>query len=504
MTVSSSQAMQTLTAQYYNALTTQLQLDPNAFQLAQGNIALGSTSQALWTMMDQVPSTSVSQIWTPGTYNSFSSNFGSILSRVHSASSGAFQAKMGDYYPAWMAYLRANPPASLSAYPQAFQTWAMANMDPGQAQTCLGLLNNALIDPIGQAQQMWLAAGNAAGVKAYQTSIEVAGNQIASAPTGTVTLNSSTQSSDTTHTWAHGSVEGFFSSFFGGAQGSYDQLTTALAEAGLSIDISFTHVATLPVSPLQSGTVMAGPTTYPAWYVPGALQTAYKSNNYEIWQPGSPDWNSFFGPNGTLLHATRALIVVDGIRMTLTSNASISDSNRQSMQAAFEAGFFPFFGIKGQGGWSSTSTYDDSGRIVVTNTCATGNPQVLGVLAASIENTLAAAALVEARNAKRVSTQLATPGVVARPAPVQHAQAALAVTTAWTARALQGLHNLGLPPAPEQLIVGMVNTWANNNANQWPLNVPQQYVSGHPAYTATAQVVAINGGNRTVNVTNFV
>ena len=509
MTSAANQAMQTLTQQYYNAITSQLNLSPDQFQLAQGNVALGTLSAALWSAMDAVPSVSVAQNWTPGNFNSFSSNYGSVLARISSSSTQAFQTAMGDYYSEWKTYLTTNPPSDYTKIPAAFKNWSMVNMDPGQAQKCYTLYNQAFIDPIGQAQEMWSAAGNAPGVKAYSTSIEIADGQIEMAPSGSVSLNSNTQSYDVSHTWAQGSPSGLFDFFIGGGSASYDDVTTTLSSAGIEMTISFTHVATLPVSPLESGTETAGPVSYPAWYVPAALQAAYNNNDFNIWNSGSPGWDSFFGDGGSLLNATRALIVVDGIKVTLTSIAAISTSEQQQFTTSFEAGFFPFFGVSGSGGWSNSQTFDDQGRLVVTSNCPTGNPQILGVLVSPIANALAAPAVAAARRAKRAVREPGRAMVLKQVAVNDSVQAAkvdesrAVITTAWTGAALSGLRHLDVAPQIETLISNSINNWAERSASNWALNVPQNYVSSHPNYTATARVVAINGNNRTVNVTGF-
>ena len=500
---SASQAMQTLTEQYYNVLTTQLHLDPNEFQLVQGNVALGATSQGLWAVMDSIPPFSLTQYWTPSGYNSFSSNYGSVLSRIQSSASGAFLTAMGDYYNAWVSYLKTNPLPAGTNLPTYFQNWAMSSgMPPQQAQSVTSLYLAAFSDPVVKAQQLWLGAGGAGSVMAYGTSIETADAQIGMAPSGSVSLDSATQSSDVSHTWASGSVEGFYDVFFGEAGSSYDASTSLVTNAGIEMTISFTHVATLPVAPLSQGSQVAGPTTYLAWYVSAALQNAYNNNNYNTWQSGSPNWQSFFGDSGSMLRALAALIVVDGIKISLTTTNGISKADQQQVQASFEAGFFPFFGISGQGGWSNSFAYDDQGRIAATSSCPTGSPQILGVLVVGIANLIASGDVAEARRFLRA---VSAPPLRSSPRQESVAVGApLVVTVAWSAVALQGLHQLGVSAPIEQLIAAWVSTWATNNAGGWALGTLHQYPSAHPQYTATAQVTAIHGGNRSVTIVNFV
>lgn len=496
-----SQAMKVLTAQYYNAITAGLKLSPAQFQLAQGNVALGNTSQDLWAIMDAIPPLSISNLWTSAGFNSFSSNYGLVLSRIQSSESGAFLKAMGNYYPAWIAYLQKNPCPAGTTMASYFQNWAISSgMPPQQANAVGSLYGAAANDPIFKAQNLYNQAGGAGSIMAYTKTIAAVEGEVSMAPSGNVNLNSLTTSSDISKTWASGGVEGFFEDFFGNSSVSYDAQTSLLTEAGIEMTISFTHVDTVPVIPQSQGTLFDPPNTYQPWYVSAALLTAYTNNNYNTWQSGSPDWNSFFGPGGSLPRVATSLIVVDGISITLKSTNSIASSSQQSVKAAFSAGFFPFFGISGEGGWSNSCTFDDNGCVCVTSTCPTGNPQILGINVSPVANVLTAQQLSETKAALRQMMTSANPRRAAlAPAPLLGA-----VNVAWSAVALQGLHNLGLQPAVEQLIVGFVNAWASNNATGWPLGVPQQYQSGHPAYTATARVTAINGADRAVTISNFV
>jgi hypothetical protein len=57
----SDDALHTLTAQWYNSLTTALSLSPQDFQIAQGDLLVPTSTERLWDMMNQVPSESIAQ-----------------------------------------------------------------------------------------------------------------------------------------------------------------------------------------------------------------------------------------------------------------------------------------------------------------------------------------------------------------------------------------------------------------------------------------------------------
>lgn len=498
--------METLTSQWYNALAAQLKLDTQQFQMVQGNIALGSTSAGMWAMMDSIPPDSITQYWTPQGYKSFSSQYGLVLTRLHDPSTASFEAKMGEYLPEWMSYLEKATIPQGTTLPAFFRAWALTHMAPDLAQECYSLLTNALNGPVGEGAAAWAEAGGSRGVKAYNQSISTVEHTVSGAPSASVSLDSATESSDTSTTWAKGSTGGFFDIFFGEAGASYEKSTVVVSEAGVVVSVQFAHMTGIPVMPLAQGTIVSGPNTYQAWYVPAALSLAYGTNNYDVWDTGSPGWASFFGESGSFPRAATQLLLVDGITVSVTSHQAIAEESRAELETSFEAGFFPFFGIEGHGGWTTDQRFNDAGQITATASCAEGDPQVLGVLQRPIGNLLAAELVNETRRASRV-------GVDAAPQQFEHSatvavgddEEALVgvVYVAWSATAQMGLRALGVKPAIEQLIVGFVNTWATNNAPAWGLGGVHQYEGGPPAYVATAEVISVIGKNRTVTITEF-
>lgn len=499
-----SDAMQTLTEQYYNAIVTQLHLSDQQFQLAQGNIAVDSTTQNIWAMMDAIPPLSVASNWTPGGVNTFSSQYGALISRIQDSATGAFQAALGDYYPAWQAYIQANPPSGNKTILQVYTGWAYSSgMPPDQANRTIGLFQAAFNGPVTQANIAWYGAGGQTGIKAYNETVETIDNTIAGAPAGSVTLNSQTQSSDTSHTWAEGGVEGFLDIFFGGGESSYDSVSSEVIASELEFQISFAHVATVPVTALANGTVTAGPTTYQPWYVPAALMLAYSNNNNNTWQTGTPDWTTFFGPQGTLPRVTSGLVIVDGISITVTSGKSIDQNSRTQVQSAFEAGFFPFFGVEGAHGWSTSTSFSDEGFMTVTSTCPQGNPQMLGILQSPLSSFVAEPALrASMREARPSNMAPALAAVRTEVRAKEGSKMLFVVQVNWTAAAINGL-NLSIPNgAQRNLVANFVNTWAQNNAPAWVAGVQYQWQS--LGRTATAQLGPSIGGDRIARIVGFV
>ncbi|MGE0229835.1 MAG: hypothetical protein AB7I38_07770 [Dehalococcoidia bacterium] len=380
-----AQAMATLTAQWYNAIVTGCHLDPATFQLVQGNSPLGSTSEALWNIFDAVPPLSISNLYNPSQGNVFSTDYGAVIANLNPQNAGSFQSAMGDYYGQWVSYLNTSPTIPQGGILALFQNWSALHMPPDQAQAAYTAYQQVSQGVVPVAMQMWLAAGGGTGgTKAYNATITQLQNALAAAPGASVTLNSASASSDISHTWAKAEVGGWFDIFGGAAQSEYEQLTMSLIDSGLTIEASFTRLVTFSSGPLARPSTDPILSQYQPWYSSAALNLAYQNNNNVVWKHTPPTWDNTFGPGGNMLRTASALVVVDGIEIKTTSNASFDASSQTSFKAAAEAGIFPFFEASGSGGWTHDVSFDSSGRVTVNSSAPTGNPNILGVIVTPI------------------------------------------------------------------------------------------------------------------------
>jgi hypothetical protein len=377
-------AMETLNNQWYNAVTTALSLDPNKFQLYQGNAPLGNTSDELWCVFDAVPPLSTAHLYDPSQANNFSQNFGGVLSVLKTPSDDEIQSALGDRYVKWIDYLADYdgelPDGGISAL---LKTWCdRLGVSPSDRDRAYQAYLRSQVDPISSALEAFIAAKCAKKGYAYTGTIKNLKDKIAHGSSKSVTMNSSTQSSDTSKSWAKGSVSGAYKFFWGGAGASIDHLAVKVVKAGIEIKASFDSVVTFAVGPLaKPNTTDIDLRDYKPWYNGQVLGQAYNTKDNTLWIAGKPtNWDSTFGADGNLLRRCTAVVVVDGVSITMTSRASLSKEEQTSFKAQVEGGFFPFFMAKASGGWSHDSKFDDSGTIAVTSSSPKGNPTVLGVL----------------------------------------------------------------------------------------------------------------------------
>jgi hypothetical protein len=374
-----NEAMQTLTAQWYNAMVTGLGLSDQEFQIYQGPSSFVMTSQSLWNMLNAVPPTAVNNYFSPGQVNNFSSDYNLILGALIGTSDTDFQSCMGDYFTKWQTYFEKNKPSPFTAktVSDVFRQWAMVNA-PGKTG-CVTGLTKFFIDPINLAIVKF---ADADGKYAWDKTIDALQLALAGGASKSFTLNSKTGSSDLKHTWAKASGSVLFDLFSFGGSGSYDKITTKAISAGLIIQADFEKFTTFAAGPLaQPNSTDPVLKDFLPWYESAALAKAYSTKDNTVWNKQSPiTWEKAFGGTGFLQRIAAALVAAEGISVTITSTATFSSSEQTEIREAAKSGFWPFFRASGESGSTNTVTFDAKGSFTLNNEIPLGNPQVLGIL----------------------------------------------------------------------------------------------------------------------------
>ena len=374
------QAMDTLTAQWYNATTRGLELDPATFQLIQANQSLGTSTNALWDIFDSVPPDTVSHYYNPAQSNRFSSNYRSIMASLNPVDISRFKSTLGTQYDAWTEYLKSNPPTEWTSegYLNAFKPWAFQNLSPGKVAQATTAYKQITLQPLYIGVEM-ISNLDPTGAAVYSTTIDAVNGLVEHAPSKAYSMNSSTESSNTTNTWAKGSVGGAFDWFSGSASASYDKMTTQIATAGVEIAVKYAHIATITAGPLSHKYTEKGLENAIPWFYSSAYSLAYKHK--QAWAGDAEvTWDDEFGVAGLMLREATSMIVVDGIDITITSKVGFSKDEQESYQAAAKVGVWPFFSAEGSGGSTDKTTFDDNGNMTITSTSPEKNPAVIGMI----------------------------------------------------------------------------------------------------------------------------
>jgi hypothetical protein len=379
------QAMTTLYHQWYNAVVAGLRLDPGTFQLIQPNTPLGATSDTLWAYFNSIPPASLLCNFELNGLNRLYDDYVAVVNRLVSQTGDQLRIDLGDSYQAWLNYVGGlNPAPDPNDLPNIFFSWATVHA-PSVASRGRNDIAAILDDPIALAQQ---AATNKAGflngMPNFSATIQDLRGAVQRAPAASFSFDSATQSADTTYSWAQQTVGGFWDFFAAEGSGNWDKIQSKAATSHLTMAVSFDHAMTAPATP-------------GAWYNSAAMTAAYGTRDNTVWQPGTPNWNTTFGPTGAMQRFVTQLVVVDGIDLTMTSLGDYDSREQQDIRAHADAGLFPIFSARAAGGFSSTITFDSSGTMTVTGSSPAGNPVVVGVTVASASELLGGQAIRAAR-----------------------------------------------------------------------------------------------------------
>ena len=238
-----------LTAQWYNALVQNCNLDPHTFQLIQGAQPVGNTSSTIWKIMDAIPPESIDQTYDGSGRNVFSTNYGAIL----------------------------------------------GSLDSG----------NSLVD---EGQKMWDESGGFTTTKVYDTSIGILKSSIASAASFSFTMDSHKQSSNISGAWARGKETGKDLLFENDSSG---RLSALMEKSGIVVNVKIDHLMKVITVPLSTkNTLDQDLSQYEPWYISALLNLAYFKK--DVWKHPD-EWEIYFGEEGTMLRSCISLIIVDGI-----------------------------------------------------------------------------------------------------------------------------------------------------------------------------------------------
>jgi hypothetical protein len=380
-----NEAMQTLTEQWYNAMVTGLGLSAQHFQLYQGSNSIMDTSAKMWDLFNTVPPTSVNNFYNPAQVNNLTSDYNLILAALIANSDNDFQACMGDYFVPWQEYFADHDPVTwdVQGITDLFNKWALKNA-PSKTG-CVSGLTKAFINPINIAISKFASAGQK---YAWNKTIEDLQYALKGGASSHFTLDSKTASKNISHTWAKASASVIFDLFSIGGGGSYDHLSERAISAGLKVDVNFEKTTTFTAGPLaQANSTDPILKSYQPWYDSAALSLAYTTKDNSVWNKQNPvNWDKAFGSSGFLQRVASALVVADGISITMTSSATYNSSDQKTIIENAGAGFWPFFSVKEKGGTSTTVKFDGSGTFTINVNIPLGNPQILGILQAPMSD----------------------------------------------------------------------------------------------------------------------
>lgn len=380
-----AQAVQDLNAKWRNYLSEQMNLDPNSFQLAQGCLGLQTTdSMGLFLMADAVPPSSAVGYYDATSMKRRSSAYGMLLNALlPETNPNGVQTALGDYYTPWMTWIAANPWQPNDTIATRLDRFGQQQgVDGGTIMRAKIAAQQAADSTLYQAimaftdptqQQSFSVPGAAAPTKlyTYSNNVNVAKAAIATGAALALNFDSDTESSDVSHTFAEGSASGFYDIFSGGIGGTFDQLNTKAASSGFTISGTINKYATVAVGP--SGN----------WYTSAEVSRAFNApNDNTVWDPQAAAGNyaSFFGqPDGAMARYVSQLVLVSDYTIVVTTKATFSQSELQTITTHAEGGIWPFFSASASATHTTSSRLNSNSQLETTFTLNNGLIQIWGV-----------------------------------------------------------------------------------------------------------------------------
>jgi len=392
MSDASQHAMDLLNAQWYNALVAALGASQSSFQICQSGTMVPNTTPHLWPFFDNIPPYSLVN-YEPQGVNRVSGNYPNMVANLRQQVSVDERSILGDYYDEWKEFLAEN----YAIYKNENNTMLQATLDCFDAFAIQAGLDQSVVakekvalgqldaDPVVHAVNLLSYSDQK---YAYNRTIDDLTAELnKSGRKVTLSLDSRTASSDTSHAWAAGKTSGWKILFYSEGTVSLESFTVDTLSEGVSIDVSLEKVLTFQCQPLSAESKSHFLKDYKPWYWPGALSLGYKNKSSKVWREGQhPTWEELFGPDGSFQRMATAVVVADGISVTLKSRSRISQQVHESYKAAVKKGFWPFYKGSAVGGWTHDTSFTDVGQVTVTCKSPEEHPEVIGVVAQPMDH----------------------------------------------------------------------------------------------------------------------
>ncbi|WP_353718361.1 hypothetical protein [Dyadobacter sp. 676] len=358
---------------WYNGLIQGLGQSQDSFQIIQPAPPIASGTAAnttFWAYYNNIPPKTLTQQFAASGGNQFYNNYRALLSALVPSRNIDVKADIGEEnYNNWQAYVQRQPTLpTMNQIPTMFRNWAMFYA-PSVANIGSSDYAAILLDPIATAQnELTLIYTNPQGLPInfdWQLTYLDMVNQLNNSPARSFSFDSATMNSNVSSSWSGGSQSAFFGLW--GNSSSTSKLSEQFASSRVKVTADFQNVLVYSNTP-------------GAWYYSSAMGLAYANQTGNPWSPASSiNWNNTFGGNGNMQYFAANVIVASGMTITVTSDASYSSLDQQTITSSGSAGFWPFY--TGDSGSSSNNrvTFDEHGQMTISTTSVPGVPIILGV-----------------------------------------------------------------------------------------------------------------------------
>jgi hypothetical protein len=362
---------------WYNGFLQGMGQSESSFQIIQPAppIASGTADNAtFWAYYNNIPPLSLTQEYVASGGNQFYNDYRGLMSALVPTRNIPVEENIGkDNYKKWHKYIKSlsKPPATpptMNQMPTLFRNWAMINA-PSVANIGSSDYAAILLDPIATAQnELALVYTDATGLpSAFDWALKYDDMvvQLNASPSRSFNFSSSTMNSNVSSSWTKGSNSGFFGLW--GSSSTTSSISEQFSSSQITVNASFDNVMVYSNTPGN-------------WYYSSAMGLAYANKTGNPWSDSSINWDNTFGaPKGNMQRFAANLIIASGMSVTVTSDASYSTLDQQTITSSGSSGFWPFY--CGSGGSSSTNkaAFNKQGQMTITTSSVKGVPVVLGV-----------------------------------------------------------------------------------------------------------------------------
>ncbi|SPJ24561.1 hypothetical protein [Palleronia abyssalis] len=355
-------------------------LDPETFQAAQGTLGLQTDdSSGLFLMADSVPPYSAMAFFDASGSGTRYNAYGSFLNCLLPSTAAGMKKALGPMYAEWKIFAKTNA-TKYATVEQMFDAFAMGNLDPTMAKAGRQVLAQAANDPLSNAFRDYANpnfqttfvndANQPFGLPSYTGTISNANKAIANGQSVDIDFSTNSMDTKSTSTIVSGGASGMYEIFFGGANGEYSASDEKASQSAFSIKGRIGSYATMP-------TQAAG------WYNGSMVTHGYNAkDDFNVWdaESNSGDWYTFFNEKtGSLARRVSQIVLVTDLELTVTSEASYSQSEFEQIKTEAQFGVWPFFSAKASGTHTSSYQLNADGSLSYHYTLPKGKTAIWGV-----------------------------------------------------------------------------------------------------------------------------
>jgi hypothetical protein len=355
--------MTILQNRWYNGLIAGLQASPATAQIIQPAPPMQQTNSGLWTYENAIPPASLT--FNTDMYHSeqFFDNYAAVISQLQFPQD-SFKQDIGvDVYQQWTRYVsQLQPPPTPDQIPGVFRDWAI-QLAPAVAQVgTTDLTQMALIDDARHSLALY-EGSNALPVD-FDGSFAQLSQILQQSPSVQFSFDNSMSDSDVSHTWTGGGDTSFYGLWTGCSSASPLSQQFACSKVTVTVRAkAYTIWRSIPGS----------------WYNSSLLNNAYSNIFTPPWSANAhPNWDDVFGPTGSMRQLIASLLVMDGMHITITSDATYEEFDQQTILSNASSGLWPFFILNSGSMVTNTITFGSTSGMQVETMVQPGTPIAIG------------------------------------------------------------------------------------------------------------------------------